>query len=46
MTKRRKFRVELRKNRSARRRGGDLTRRVAGDLDAVADLAAGERLSG
>ena len=46
MTSRRKFRVELRKNRSARRRGGDLTRRVVGDLDAAADLAAGERLSG
>lgn len=46
MTNRRKFRVELRKNRSARKRSGDLTRRVAGDLDAIADLAAGERLSG
>jgi len=46
MTNRRKFRVDLRKNRSARRRSGDLTRRVAGDLDAAADLAAGERLSG
>ncbi|MEI6239622.1 MAG: ribosome small subunit-dependent GTPase A [Planctomycetia bacterium] len=46
MTNRRKFRVELRKNRSARRRSGDLTRRVAGDLDAAADLVAGERLSG
>jgi ribosome biogenesis GTPase len=46
MTNRRKFRVELRKNRSARRRGGDLTRRVVGDLDAAADLVAGERLSG
>lgn len=46
MTHRRKFRVELRKNRSARRRSGDLTRRVAGDLDAAGDLAAGERLSG
>jgi len=46
MTNRRKFRVELRKNRSARRRDGDLTRRVVGDLNAAADLVAGERLSG
>jgi len=42
----RKFRVELRKNRGVRRRSGDLTRAVGGDPDAVADAAAGERLSG
>jgi len=46
MTERRKFRVQLRKNRSARRRGGDLTRRTLADPDAASDLAAGERLSG
>jgi len=46
MTKRRKQRVELRKNRSTRTRGGDLTRRVGRDPDAAADLATGERLSG
>lgn len=46
MTNRRKHRVELRKNRSSRTRGGDITRRVVGDPDAAADLATGERLSG
>jgi len=46
MTNRRKHRVELRKNRSSRTRGGDLTRRAVGDPDAAADLATGERLSG
>jgi len=46
MTNRRKHRVEMRKNRSARTRAGDITRRVVGDPDAAGDLAAGERLSG
>ena len=46
MSNRRKVRVELRKNRSARRRGGDLTRRTILDPDAAADLTTGERLSG
>ena len=42
----RKFRIEFRKNRSGRRRDGDLTRAVDVDPDAVADRASGERLSG
>lgn len=46
MNHRRKFRVELRKNRAGRRRSGDLTRRTLDDPDAASDLAAGERLSG
>lgn len=46
MTHRRKFRVELRKNRTVRRRGGDLTRRTLEDPESASDLAAGERLSG
>lgn len=46
MAHRRKLRVDLRKNRSARTRGGDLTRRVIADPEAAADLAAAERLSG
>lgn len=46
MVNRRKLRVELRKNRTARSRGGDLTRRAIADPDAAADLATGERISG
>ena len=46
MAKPRKQRVELRKNRGVRRRGGDLTRALGGDPDVVADAAASERLSG
>lgn len=46
MAKPRKLRVEFRKNRSTRRRAGDLTRRLGGDLDAAADHAASERISG
>lgn len=46
MAKPRKLRVEFRKNRSTRRRAGDLTRRLGGNLDAAADHAASERISG
>jgi ribosome biogenesis GTPase len=46
MANRRKHRVELRKNRSSRTRGGDITHRAVGDPDATGDLATGERLSG
>ncbi|NDC64449.1 MAG: hypothetical protein EBZ59_10815, partial [Planctomycetia bacterium] len=42
----RKLRVDLRKNRSSRRRNGDLTRAVDSDPDRAADLAASERLTG
>lgn len=46
MTKPRKFRVELRKNRGVRRRRVDLTRSVDADLEHAGDLAATERISG
>jgi ribosome biogenesis GTPase len=46
MAKPRKLRVEFRKNRSTRRRTGDLTRSLGGDLDAAADQATSERISG
>jgi len=46
MPKPRKFRADLRKNRSSRRRSGNLTRSVADDPDRVADQASSERLSG
>ncbi len=46
MGKPRKIRVDFRKNRSVRRRGGDLTRSHGADPDALADLATSERLSG
>ena len=42
----RKLRVDLRKNRSTRRRTGDLTRAIDANPDHAADLAASERLSG
>ena len=46
MQRPRKFRIEFRKNRSGRRRGGNLTRAVDADPDAVANQASGERVSG
>jgi len=46
MPRPRKFRVEFRKNRSHRRRSGDLTRAIAADPDELAEQAAAERLSG
>jgi ribosome biogenesis GTPase len=46
MPKPRKFRAEFRKNRSARRRHGDLTRAAAADPDLLADCASSERISG
>jgi len=46
MPRPRKHRVEFRKNRSARRRQGDLTRDVVSDPEHYADQAAAERLSG
>ena len=41
----RKVRIEFRKNRSVRRRSGDLTRAL-GDIDDGIDHASGERISG
>ena len=46
MPRPRKLRIEFRKNRSGRQRGGDLTRAVGADLEALADEAASERISG
>ena len=46
MAKPRKFRIEFRKNRSVRRRGGDLTRSVAGEPDHADDHVSHERISG
>ena len=46
MAKPRKFRVELRKNRSTRQRSGNLTRALENDIDQASDLAATERISG
>jgi ribosome biogenesis GTPase len=46
MSRARKFRADLRKNRSSRRRTGDLTRAVAADPDQAGDLASSERISG
>ncbi|RLS33332.1 MAG: ribosome small subunit-dependent GTPase A [Planctomycetota bacterium] len=46
MAKPRKIRFDFRKNRSGRCRGGDLTRSLGRDPDAVADQATSERLSG
>ena len=46
MTKPHKLRVEFRKNRSTRRRTGDLTRSVGGDPDTAVDHASSERISG
>jgi ribosome biogenesis GTPase len=46
MSKPRKVRASLRKNRSSRRRGGDLTRAISHDPEAAADFASSERLSG
>lgn len=46
MPRPRKIRIEFRKNRTGRRRDGDLTRAHENDPDAVADRATGERISG
>jgi len=46
MAKPRKQRVEFRKNRSTRCRDGNLTRTLGDDLDATADRATSERISG
>ena len=46
MAKSRKFRADLRKNRSSRRRTGNLTRAVAADPDHASDMASSERISG
>jgi ribosome biogenesis GTPase len=46
MAKPRKLRVEFRKNRSTRRRDGDLTRSLGDGLDAADDRATSERISG
>ncbi len=46
MPRPRKIRTEFRKNRTGRRRDGNLTRAHVNDPDAVADRATGERLSG
>jgi ribosome biogenesis GTPase len=46
MAKPRKFRADLRKNRSTRRRSGDLTRAVAADPDHASGMASSERISG
>jgi len=46
MTKPRKLRVEFRKNRSTRRRGGDLTRTLGADLEGMGDQVSSERISG
>lgn len=46
MAKPRKFRVDFRKNRSARCRSGNLTRAVASDPLHTADHAGSERISG
>jgi ribosome biogenesis GTPase len=46
MTKPRKLRVEFRKNRSTRRRGGDLTRTLGADLEGTGDQVSSERISG
>lgn len=42
----RKVRIDFRKNRSVRRRSGDLTRALRGDPDAALDHPSGERISG
>ncbi len=42
----RKVRIEFRKNRSVRRRSGDLTRALSSDLDGDLDHPSGERISG
>ena len=46
MAKPRKIRIDFRKNRSVRRRGGNLTRSLGDDPDGLADMATSERLSG
>lgn len=46
MAEPRKVRIDFRKNRSVRRRSGDLTRALRGDPDAAIDHPTGERISG
>ncbi|MBM4023753.1 MAG: ribosome small subunit-dependent GTPase A [Planctomycetes bacterium] len=46
MARSRKVRIEFRKNRSGRRRHGDLTRAISADREDLADHAAHERLTG
>jgi ribosome biogenesis GTPase len=46
MAKPRKFRIEFRKNRSTRRRDGDVTHTLAGDPDDAGHDTASERISG
>lgn len=46
MKKPRKERVELKKNRSSRRRQGDFTRRLSAHPEQAGDLVASERISG
>ena len=46
MAKPRKIRIEFRKNRSVRRRGGDLTRSFGGEADHADDHVSAERISG
>jgi ribosome biogenesis GTPase len=46
MPKPRKVRADFRKNRSTRRRHGDLTRAVAADPEHASDMASSERISG
>ena len=46
MAKPRKVRIEFRKNRSVRRRGGDITRAIDGHRDHGDDHVQGERISG
>jgi ribosome biogenesis GTPase len=46
MAQPRKIRIDFRKNRSARRRAGDLTRALRADPHALDEQASGERISG
>jgi ribosome biogenesis GTPase / thiamine phosphate phosphatase len=46
MPRPRKLRIDFRKNRSGRRRGGDLTRAINAHPDDAGEQATGERLSG
>ena len=46
MARQRKIRIDFRKNRSARRRGGDLTRSMGRDPDHADAQPATERISG
>jgi ribosome biogenesis GTPase len=46
MSQPRKIRIDFRKNRSVRRRAGDLTRALRADPDSLDEQASGERISG